>query len=363
MSDTASTIRSIRARRTVSAVLAASAATTLIAIPAQAGGSPSSADLETLRYQPIVTTMTALPRLRMTQTDCLSDHGLELEVAPANSNSAQNAAAAARGVADLAEAGSTGAVVARAEGLDVAGIATLAQIPILVLSLNTDVVEELAEEGVTPESPLEQRLQALRGLTLAMPAPGSSTDIIIRDLLTSAGLDPNNDVVIQPVSDASTIPAAARSGRADGYMISPPAGLLGVTEGWAVSWIDLSPGDVPGLERMPSVDVLVSSETLEDKPDEIRGFLQCLEAARVEVLEGTEEVRTAVREEYFGELDETLFNESYDRALPGLELGLVPMEEGYGNLMSLVNNDRDEPVETPFDEQYLTAPMTEALGG
>ena len=41
---------------------------------------PARTESVSLRLQPIVTTMTSLPRLRATQTTCLGDRGIELEV-------------------------------------------------------------------------------------------------------------------------------------------------------------------------------------------------------------------------------------------------------------------------------------------
>ena len=139
----------------------------------------------------------------------LADRGIELEVMPANSNSAQNAASVARGDADLGEAGSTGAVVARAEGMDVVGIAYALAGP------DPGALAQHRRGRAPTRRTASRRSRRWRTgfrrytrLTLAMPAPGSSTRTSSSARSSpTLGFDPNSDVVIQPVSDATDDPS------------------------------------------------------------------------------------------------------------------------------------------------------------
>jgi sulfonate transport system substrate-binding protein len=55
----------------------------------------------------------------------------------------------------------------------------------------------------------------LKGMKVGVTAPGSSTNNLVKQLLTKAGLDPNNDVAIVGVGTGATAVAAIKSGEID----------------------------------------------------------------------------------------------------------------------------------------------------
>ena len=71
--------------------------------------------------------------------------------------------------------------------------------------LRDDVAKRL---GITHETPIKQRLAALRGLTIAGSGVGSSTDFLIRYLAKAAGLSPERDFTVLFLADGGPILAA-----------------------------------------------------------------------------------------------------------------------------------------------------------
>jgi NitT/TauT family transport system substrate-binding protein len=67
---------------------------------------------------------------------------------------------------------------------------------IMDLVVRNDV---LARLGVTPRSPLEARLKALRGLTFGITRPGAPTQLFPQYLLRKAGYDPEKDATFVQV--------------------------------------------------------------------------------------------------------------------------------------------------------------------
>lgn len=55
----------------------------------------------------------------------------------------------------------------------------------------------------------------LKGMKVGVTAPGSSTNYLVKQLLSKAGLDPNNDVAIVGVGTGATAVAALKSGEID----------------------------------------------------------------------------------------------------------------------------------------------------
>ena len=77
-----------------------------------------------------------------------------------------------------------------------------------ILAVNTLGTLYLMEKGETVSS-----IADLRGKTVAISAPGSTTDLIFRYLLTENGLDPESDVTILTAPDHDTLVGWARMGK------------------------------------------------------------------------------------------------------------------------------------------------------
>ena len=88
--------------------------------------------------------------------------------------------------------------------------------------MNSEAVEALAEQGVTPDSPVEERVQALTGMSIGASPAGSTGDSYVRAMLTEYGVDPDTDVTLVPNNDGTAQVAAARAGRIDGYAFELP---------------------------------------------------------------------------------------------------------------------------------------------
>ena len=85
-------------------------------------------------------------------------------------------------------------------------------------------------------------LKDLKGMKIGVSAPGSSTNNLVKQLLTKAGLDPDNDVAIVGVGTGATAVAAIESGEID-----------------AISNVDPV---MTKLEREGAIKVVVDTRTL-----------------------------------------------------------------------------------------------------
>ncbi|MCZ7665401.1 MAG: ABC transporter substrate-binding protein [Thermoleophilia bacterium] len=74
-------------------------------------------------------------------------------------------------------------------------------------------------------------VQQLRGKVLGVPAKGSIEDSILRDILRTAGLDPERDVTIKNVQAAPSLPDMLAQGEVDAMIVWPPFGTKAVAAG------------------------------------------------------------------------------------------------------------------------------------
>lgn len=79
------------------------------------------------------------------------------------------------------------------------------------------------QHGVSPTSPLADRVKALKGAKIAITGPGSVSDTIARWLLkTYAQLDPDRDASLIQVGGASSFGPALTANRIQAFVLSAP---------------------------------------------------------------------------------------------------------------------------------------------
>jgi NitT/TauT family transport system substrate-binding protein len=95
----------------------------------------------------------------------------------------------------------------------------------------TDIVvaKDVAQKAkLNAETPVDKRLDALKGLRIASWTPGGSSDMLIRYIAAKKGWNPEVDMTLSPIGPAPPMVAALENNRADAYIISAPASLQGV---------------------------------------------------------------------------------------------------------------------------------------
>jgi ABC-type nitrate/sulfonate/bicarbonate transport system substrate-binding protein len=176
--------------------------------------------------------------------------------------------------APMAAIGGAEAVLLAQKGIkDFVSVASI----ISAVSVSVAVRKDLAEtRGLTPSLPIEKRLAALKGLTIATGSPGGAIHTTVLYLLARAGLDPKTDVTLLTVAGGPAMLAALKSKQLDAIAISPPAPETAEVEGAATLVISLSRGDVPELGNIPYDVLLVHREYAAKNADTVRRVARAL---------------------------------------------------------------------------------------
>lgn len=343
-------------RRLVAAALATGLA--LTGLTACAGDGTGSEE-GTIVVQVASESFGMLPQLLLFAGEYLEEEGIEIEYNTANPNAAQ-VAQSVTSSADIAFPGSTGVIPAVAAGRDVVGIATVTKGPTTQVAIRKDALEGT---GVTADSPLAERIQAMKGMTLGLPAAGTVTDILVRDLLADNGVRPEEDVTIRPIADVTALSTALREGQVDAIAFSPPTSVQGVVEGYAEVWAALNTDELPAYTDMHFVDVVTSRRFLDERADDVEKFLRALQKAADDLAERADEVAPEIKERWLPDLDQEIFDLSYDSSLPSAQRGLVPTEEGFAVLLETVNATSDEKADLDFDDVYDTTIIDKIAAG
>jgi NitT/TauT family transport system substrate-binding protein len=133
----------------------------------------------------------------------------------------------------------------------------------------------MARTGVTPSSPIADRLAALRGENVGITAAGSASDRGLRWLLSEVGgLTPDQDVTVTGVNGASAMNAALQSGQIAGYLLSPPFCETAAKQGFGA--VLVTPDEVDQFSRVVLQIVVAQNSFLEANPQVAESFARAM---------------------------------------------------------------------------------------
>jgi len=144
-------------------------------------------------------------------------------------------------------------------------------------------LDDAAKQGVTPTSPLDARLKALKGRTLAVSSPGSSADLLMRKMLQGVGLDPEKDVKITSLGTGAAIVAALQSNVVDiGGMVEPNVSLLSVG-GKGGAYISAGQ-DLASQDKIVYSSVIAVNASVDSNPGKFKAIVRAFLRAHDELV-------------------------------------------------------------------------------
>lgn len=178
-------------------------------------------------------------------------HGVRIKTVQISGIGAMNAVIA--GSADFTQSSGSAVTRAAARGQKLIGIVGTLNRPSVQIILRKDVAA-----GFDPKAPVEQRVKALRGRTIAVDAINSVIHAYVRYLAKRAGFDPEEIriAVLQPPN----MLAALQAKQVDGFAMAPPWVQKPLLDGDAVMVASGPDGDP--AELAPFANTLVAT-----KPD------------------------------------------------------------------------------------------------
>jgi NitT/TauT family transport system substrate-binding protein len=103
------------------------------------------------------------------------------------------------------------------------------------------------ERGVTSESPLATKIKALKGLRIGITRPGSMTDLLVRHLVSSQGMNPDRDLSIVALGGARASLSAMSNGAIDAVVQASPTLETMEDRGLGKTFINITNGEVKDL--------------------------------------------------------------------------------------------------------------------
>jgi NitT/TauT family transport system substrate-binding protein len=254
------------------------------------------------------------PMLIAEKTGLFKEQGLEDEIVYAGSGSKATAAVIGRS-ADIGATSLGDIIGAIDEGQDIKIIAGLVTRPTGAIVINKSVAARL---GIDQNTPIEQRVQAFKGLKFAVSTPGSGTDTQLRYVLSLYGLDTERDVEILTTGSVAASLATYAQGKADAASLSAPSAEEAVVKDDGLMIVNLAAGDVPSLNQQVDTGVWATSSWLKDNPDKAVAVVAAVWKALDYSHKSNAEAGELVRKEAWAETDKEVFDLAWQRYTPAM---------------------------------------------
>lgn len=317
---------------------------------------PASAeDLIKLRLQTVGMNPSTFPDMYARTHDLYRKHGLDVEFLPPIFNAAGALQMVIQGAADVSYSGGSGALQAAAQDRDVKIFGVVLEGLELAVSLTRSGQEKA--KGLAADAPFEDKVAAMRGMTIASAATGSSVHMMLRYSLQKYGLDPESDVQIQPMADVQTSLAALHQGVVDGVS-GTGSSTIGPAEAEGLTKRLLSfEGNDPLLRAYPTYSLIASSEFLKANPEAAKRLLAVFAEVKQAIRAGiSDEEIERIRAEHLPDMKIEALKSGLASSLPLIQGPMAPRSINFEALITTANAVAETPY-TVTEEQLLFPDM------
>lgn len=174
------------------------------------------------------------------------------------------------------------------------------------------------ELGIDENSTVEERVAALKGLTIGVTGAGSGTHQLALYLLQQGGMNPDSDATIVFVGGSREVLAAFQRDRIDAFILSNPTSDTAVRDHDGFLLFNMASGQVEELQGYPYITLIARGEWLAEDPDRSVSFLRALGKALAAIKDPSmaDDVRNKVYEAYLDRFDRELFDTAWANMEP-----------------------------------------------
>ena len=246
-------------------------------------------------------------------------NGLAIETLQAGNASSLQIDAVLAGNAMFATPGTATALQAIREGADLRVIASVANNQLAAV-INNETLKKL---GMSPNAPIGDRIKALKGMTIATNPVGSTYYQVLRSYLKQNGLDPDKDVRLVALADATAQISGLQQGRFDAVVSASGVVEQAIGLGAATLWFSAARGDIPGSEAAIVCVVVVRSDTLEKNKAQVAAYLSALQESMTAIRGDHKGTGIILKAKYFPKLDQAMWDLAWDQATEGYPKSLA----------------------------------------
>lgn len=216
----------------------------------------------------------------------------------------------------------------------------------------------ISEKGLTAETPMQERMEALRGQTIGLTAPLGDDEVFFRYFLSKAGMNPDTDVEFSYIGGTPDRITAMEAGEIAAYMSSVPAAELAEDRGVGQRMITPIIEQIEGLDGIPYSGVHVTREYAERNPKVVQAVGRALSDA-ANFMRDEPEATITIVEAAYPELNPEVVRAGMETIFPAVPESGRMTQEGWDRLRDaaaaagVVSADRDVSEGHAWTNEYL----------
>jgi NitT/TauT family transport system substrate-binding protein len=179
--------------------------------------------------------------------------------------------------------------------------------------INKDVAARI---GITENTPLDQKLKALKGLKVAGTRPGAFTYLVLVDYAKRAGLVPQQDLQILGVGGGPGMIAALENGQIDVACNTSPTTDLMVKRGKGIMFTHNSVGNDPAYDDFLFELLYVRPDYAKANPDTVRAFCRALLAAIADIRNAPVSEQLPLLRKRFSGVEDDMLVQTFENLRP-----------------------------------------------
>lgn len=293
--------------------------------------------------------------------DLFAEEGLTPDFIESGSG-AKSLAAMVSGSVDFLTGSPTSMLRAREKGAPALIVGTL------MTQFGSQVVasgEWAKKHGVTATSSYADKLKLMKNARVGISSAGSATDIQVRYLASEAKVNPDREMTLQSMVQPVML-ATLEQGRLDLVTMSPPVAEMAVKQSGAVLVFNTSKGEIPILDGIFYLGVIVEDGYAKKKPDTVVRFLRVMQKALDAMHDPARSIATRDRTHavHMPNIDKALFDLAWENNLGAYPRSIMvdkAMVERVGNFMASVEKSPIDPKVIP--DSWTDIYAKEALKG
>ncbi len=219
------------------------------------------------------------------------------------------------------------------------------------MSIDCFMNKQLADKnGLTADSPFEQKLKAMKDQTVAGTRPGAFTYLLLLAYAKRAGLTPQKDLKIIGVGGPNSMLPAVENGQVAVACIGSPTVELAVQRGKAIEFSRNLAGQDPAYNDFLFQHIYVRPDYAKENPELVRKFIRGL-LTSVNYLVDTpvDKYLPALKKHYSGLSDDMLID-IFQRTRATFKRDGVTTEESYRKVAEFLKDTGAISKVAPFKE-------------
>lgn len=223
--------------------------------------------------------------------------------------------------------------------------------------IRKDIAEKM---GLTPATPLETRIKALKGLKIGITEPNASTDQVVRLAMEQFGLDPNKDAQLIALG-ANNLPPAIQNKQIDSFVMVPPIPERAVQAGDAVYLMDLAKDSLPLLRDSIYMTIAVEPAYLAKNRATAVKLMRAISKAQVMLTEKQADARKLLKDKQFPQMDQDTFDIGFNSLIPFYLKSPEASRESVEAGLALAKKFSRTPITLTYDTLVDPTVVKEAL--